>query len=103
MRSPFVPDYRTRAGASRATQLQPENLSSGRAGCIGRGQRIELLLTPLPTFLLAKFCDMRGVMFPVPLVKEQQPVDGPFAVFWVKENPGEVFRLQLAPQPVPPR
>src|SRR5207249_6208726 len=59
------------------------------------------LLVFSPALLFAKLRDMRGVMFTVPLVEEQQPINGALAVFGVNESPCEMFGLQRAPQPVP--
>src|SRR5712692_6122786 len=86
MRSPFVLDHRTRARALRAT--------APRAF-----QMVEMsLLALLPALLLTKLRDMRGMMFPMPLVKEEQPINAALAMFGVNEDPCEMFRLQRAPQ-----
>src|SRR5439155_2980127 len=54
--------------------------------------------TLLPALLFAKFRDMRSVMLPMPLVKEQQPVHRALAVFRMNENPRKMLGLQRAPQ-----
>src|SRR5258708_40124041 len=56
------------------------------------------LLAFSPAFLLTKLHNMRGVMFPMPLVKEEQPINGALTAFRVNEDPCEMFRLQGAPQ-----
>ncbi len=49
------------------------------------------LLALSPALLLTKLRDMRGVMFPMPFVKEEQPINAPFAVIGVNEDPCEMF------------
>src|SRR6266481_3508971 len=48
----------------------------------------------LPALLLTKLRDMRGMMFPMPLVKEEQPINRALAVFGVNEDPCEMFGFQ---------
>src|SRR5260370_21880079 len=86
MRSPYVRNNRTRAGALRATA--PLAIRDGRDGSLAFS----------PSLLLAKFHDVLGVVLPVPLVKEQQPVHGALAVLRVDEDSCELRGFQGAPQ-----
>src|SRR5882762_7205021 len=87
MRSPYVRNNRTRAGASRATA--PLAIRDGRDGSLAFS----------PYLLLAKFHDVRGVVLPVPLVKEQQPVHGALAVLRVDEDSCEIRGFRKSPHP----
>src|SRR6266436_6347391 len=86
MRSPFVRDHRTRARALCATA--PRAFRDGEIS----------LLALSPALLLTKLRDMRGVMFPVPLVKEEQPINRALTVFRVNEDSREMFGFHRAPQ-----
>src|SRR6266849_9911294 len=67
----------------------------------GGHMELELNRNSLPAFLLAEFGDVGGVVFAVPLVNEQQPIDGALAMLGVDERPGEVLGFQGAPETVP--
>ena len=55
----------------------------------------------LPALLFAKFGDMRGVMFPVPRVEEEQPVHRALAVLRVDEDSCKMLGFQRSPNTIP--
>ena len=52
----------------------------------------------LPGFLFAEVGDVGGVMFAVPFVEEEEPVDVVLAIFRMNQGAGELFGLQRSPE-----
>src|SRR5205807_8610332 len=80
MPSPSLPAHRTRGGLRRATSGAGGNLAPGGLAWPSRGPDGVLVFALLPALFLAQFSDVCGVMLPVPLVEEEQPVNGALAV-----------------------
>src|SRR6266705_4946166 len=97
MRSPLCTgsSYTSRSAARHTTAVA--NRSSGRKERQSRAQKRKTPLSFLPALFLAQLRNMRDVMLPVPLVKEEQPVHRALTMFRVDENPRKMFGLQRAP------